>query len=49
MLSEKLIKELQVILKEEYRMELSYKEALEFGTFLRDYFKFLIKAENNIK
>ncbi len=49
MLSEKLVKELQIILKEEYGKDLSYEEALKFGTFLRDYYNFFLNAERNVK
>ncbi len=49
MLSKKLIEELQLILKEEFNIDMTYKETSKFGTWLRDFYKTLVKLDRNTK
>lgn len=45
MVSEKLIKELQAIIKDEYGVDLSYKETAKLGNDLVDIFDTLAKID----
>lgn len=45
MVSEKMIKELQVIIKDEYGLDLSYKDTAKLGNDLVDIFSTLAKID----
>ena len=44
MLSEELVREFQIIVKEEYKNELSYEEATEIANGIVDYYRHLKEA-----
>lgn len=44
MLSEELVREFQIIVKEEYKKELSYEEATEIANGIVDYYRHLKEA-----
>lgn len=49
MVSDKLIKELQVIVKEEREMEMTFEEAKRAGETLVNYFQLLIDINDRVK